>query len=222
MSPEDPEEGDYDEETDTYYSDRFGWVSLQFYQFLTKGGYSIKDKNEAIYVFLKSQGLADTDSEDNNEESSQNNQSEDSAPSDYYLEGLEAFANLLEPLVELSPFTGSIYSYNDEQMNGGNPAIAGVLFAIVLDGIPGGGSCKVQFGKTANQIYHAFRHVDDLGLDRVKVQKAIITHFKDVGHRVVAGKPFNQVVTVDGHKIQYTAYKLSDGTINIGRIHGVK
>jgi hypothetical protein len=39
---------------------------------------------------------------------------------------------------------------------------------------------------------------------------------------IMPGQPFNQTVIVNGQKIQYTAYKLSNGTINVGRIHGVK
>lgn len=33
---------------------------------------------------------------------------------------------------------------------------------------------------------------------------------------------FNQIINIDGQDIQYTAYKLADGTINVGRIHGVE
>ena len=40
--------------------------------------------------------------------------------------------------------------------------------------------------------------------------------------QVIAGKPFNGIVEVSGHKIQYTAWKLSDGVFNIGRMHGIK
>lgn len=32
----------------------------------------------------------------------------------------------------------------------------------------------------------------------------------------------NRVITVQGQKLQYTAYKLPNGKINIGRIHEVK
>jgi len=80
----------------------------------------------------------------------------------------------------------------------------------------------VQFGKTENQIYHAFRHTDELGLDRKAVQSSIETHFRSVSSEIVEGTPFNQLVEVEGIKIQYTAFKLSDGTINIGRIHGIE
>ena len=80
----------------------------------------------------------------------------------------------------------------------------------------------VQFGKTENQIFHAFRHTDALGLDRSVVQSTIQNHFKTVSSQVVAGKPLNQIVEIGGQRIQYTAFKLPDGTFNIGRIHGIK
>ncbi len=80
----------------------------------------------------------------------------------------------------------------------------------------------VQFGKTSNQISHAFRHTDALGLDRALVQSSIQTHFKTASSQIVAGKPFNQIIEIGGQKLQYTAFKLSDGTFNIGRIHGIK
>ncbi|MFV0291022.1 MAG: RHS repeat domain-containing protein [Mangrovibacterium sp.] len=80
----------------------------------------------------------------------------------------------------------------------------------------------IQFGKTENQVYHAFRHTDELGLDKSLVQSTVQNHFKTVSAQVVMGKPFNQIIEIGGQKIQYTAFKLSDGTFNIGRIHGIK
>jgi hypothetical protein len=88
--------------------------------------------------------------------------------------------------------------------------------------VKGGGKLAVQFGKTENQIYHAFRHTDALGLDRSLVQSTIQNHFKTVSSQVVPGKPFNQIIKIGSQRIQYTVFKLPDGTFNIGRIHGVK
>jgi hypothetical protein len=48
------------------------------------------------------------------------------------------------------------------------------------------------------------------------------THFRGVSSQIATGKPFNQIIEVAGQRIQYTAFKLKNGTINIGRIHGVK
>ena len=83
-----------------------------------------------------------------------------------------------------------------------------------------GSQTTVRFGANANQVSHAFRHTDELGLDRTVVQSAVQKHFNGVSSQIVQGKPFNQVIDVAGQRIQYTAFKLSDGTVNIGRIHG--
>jgi hypothetical protein len=59
-------------------------------------------------------------------------------------------------------------------------------------------------------------------LDRAVVKAAVETHFRGVSSQIVTGKPFNQIIEIAGQRIQYTAFRLKDGTINIGRIHGVK
>lgn len=94
-------------------------------------------------------------------------------------------------------------------------------------GLFGGGKAAnttltIQFGKGTDQVRHAFRHTDAFGLNRTAVKTAVETHFKRVSSQIVSGKPFNQIIEVGGQRIQYTAFKLKDGTINIGRIHGVK
>lgn|GEM_PF-3179059 len=79
----------------------------------------------------------------------------------------------------------------------------------------------IQFGGNANQVYHAFRHIDKLGLDRTLVQTTVQNHLRSVVSLVEPGKPLNQIIEIGGQKIQYTAYQLVNGTINVGRIHGV-
>lgn len=80
----------------------------------------------------------------------------------------------------------------------------------------------IQFGNNENQIYHTFRHTDALGLERSSIQLAIKEHFPSVISKLTNGKPLNSIIEVGGQRIQYTAFKLSNGTINIGRIHGLK
>lgn len=87
---------------------------------------------------------------------------------------------------------------------------------------PSGVKLLVQFGKTENQVYHTFRHIEKMGLNKTVVQNAIMKHFQTVYKEIKEGQSLNKVITVQGQQIQYSAYKLSDGTINIGRIHGVK
>jgi RHS repeat-associated protein len=79
---------------------------------------------------------------------------------------------------------------------------------------------KITFGQNANQTYHAFRHTDEMGLAREAVESAVREHLPTVVSQIVEAKPLNQVIEVAGQKLQYTAYKLPDGTINVGRIHG--
>ena len=83
------------------------------------------------------------------------------------------------------------------------------------------GLLNIQFGNNPNQIYHAFRHTDDLGLDRELVKKAVIADLSKCANQVPNGKPFNQKITVNGIDLQYTAFKLKNGTLNVGRIHGI-
>jgi hypothetical protein len=107
-------------------------------------------------------------------------------------------------------------------------AVTGGVIGKVVGGIAGKlavkevGNLAIQFGKTENQIYHVFRHTDALGLDRSLVQSMVQNHFKTVSSQVVSGKPFNQIIEIGGQRVQYSVFKLSDGTFNIGRIHGIK
>lgn len=81
---------------------------------------------------------------------------------------------------------------------------------------------NIQFGNNANQEYHTFRHTDELGLNRAEVKTAVEIHLEANAHLIEAGRPFNQIINYNGQNIQYTGYKLPNGTINVGRIHGVK
>jgi hypothetical protein len=84
----------------------------------------------------------------------------------------------------------------------------------------GGGDAVVRFGHNNNQIYHAFRHIDDMGLDRNVVQKTIEADIKKVLESKEILKP--KILEVNGQKIEYHPYKLPDGTINVGRINAIK
>lgn len=79
----------------------------------------------------------------------------------------------------------------------------------------------IVFGQNENQTYHAFRHIDELGLSRDVVSQAIVTDFSRKYTQVVTGIPFNQIIEVGGKHLQYTVYKLTNGKYNIGRIHGI-
>ena len=81
----------------------------------------------------------------------------------------------------------------------------------------------VQFGNNPNQVYHTFRHVDDMGLNRNMVRSSVINDLKRIGN-IPVDKPVNRIINVSGDKLQYTVFKrLENGKYiyNIGRIHGI-
>ena len=80
----------------------------------------------------------------------------------------------------------------------------------------------IVFGQNGNQAYHTFRHIDKINLSQDVVRRIIINDLKTKHSQIIPGKPFNQIVKIGNYKLQYTAYKLPNGKINIGRIHEVK
>ncbi|MDD7888278.1 RHS repeat-associated core domain-containing protein [Flavivirga sp. 57AJ16] len=98
-------------------------------------------------------------------------------------------------------------------------AIVTLIYAgPLLKSIFTGGAARITFGQGANQIFHTFRHIEQAGLSRQAVQKAVQESVKQSSKLIVKGKPFNKIITVGGQQIQYTAYKLPSGLINVGRI----
>ncbi|MDI1240474.1 MAG: RHS repeat-associated core domain-containing protein [bacterium] len=78
---------------------------------------------------------------------------------------------------------------------------------------------SVQFGRVANQISHTFRHTDSLGLNRQDVQAAVMQNIQNIASKIPPGQHYNGIVQVGGQTLQYTAFKLPNGAINVGRIH---
>jgi RHS repeat-associated protein len=82
-------------------------------------------------------------------------------------------------------------------------------------------SPKIQFGRVSNQVYHTFRHTNQLGLSQAAVTSAVQTDLRTIARGIQLGQAINRVITVGGQNLQYTVFKLSDGTLNVGRIHGI-
>jgi hypothetical protein len=120
----------------------------------------------------------------------------------------EDWRRAMEVLMAVTPF-------------GPEDALGGLGVHVVEELAAKGAEAIVTFGRNANQIEHAFRHIDQLGLPREAVKKAIEEHLPSVVDKIPNGKPLNQVIEVGGKRIQYSAFRLPDGTINVGRIHGV-
>jgi hypothetical protein len=87
----------------------------------------------------------------------------------------------------------------------------------VSQGIASGIGPTIQFGANDNQSYHTFRHVDGGGYDSTAVKSAVTSDLTSIGKSLSQGQ-YTGTVVVDGTTLKYSAYKLSDGTINVGRI----
>lgn len=84
-----------------------------------------------------------------------------------------------------------------------------------------GTSADPTFGRDLNQVHHAFRHTDKLGLSREDVMQAVRQDLVGQSKNIPDGLPLNRVVDVAGTRVQYSAFRLADGSVNVGRIHGV-
>ncbi|WP_322063507.1 hypothetical protein, partial [Paraburkholderia tropica] len=79
------------------------------------------------------------------------------------------------------------------------------------------GRPTIQFGANDNQSYHTFRHVASGGYDVTAVQSAVTGNLSNIGASLPEGL-YNGTVVVNGTTFDYSAYKLPNGTINVGRI----
>ena len=85
------------------------------------------------------------------------------------------------------------------------------------------GGQRIVFGQNANQVSHAFRHTDRLGLDRAEVMDAIVRDLRPyLPLPVPPPRDFIFVgqVTMRGMVLLYRAYPLSEELANVGRITG--
>lgn len=74
----------------------------------------------------------------------------------------------------------------------------------------------IQFGKGTNQVSHAFRHIDGV-VDQTKAVTAITNDLNAAASVIKSGNNIRKLV-VDGVEVTYNAFRLPDGTINVGRI----
>ncbi|MGX9773218.1 RHS repeat domain-containing protein [Janthinobacterium aestuarii] len=97
------------------------------------------------------------------------------------------------------------------------PAIGSWMVA-GLKRLFGLGKSEVQFGNVENQVNHAFRHIDKAGMDRAAVQQAIRQDISRAAESLSKGQQYTGNVVVNGTRVEYSAFKLENGTINVGRI----
>ena len=107
---------------------------------------------------------------------------------------------------------------------------ANLAFLVGTDGLGGeleagveaaesieGAASEIQFGNNPNQDYHTFRHIEEAGLDKKAVRQAIEKDLSGVKDSLPNGLK-KGTVTVGGKTVDYHAFKLSSGVINVGRI----
>jgi hypothetical protein len=76
----------------------------------------------------------------------------------------------------------------------------------------------IQFGGNQNQVYHAFRHTKEAGLNSESVSQAILNDLKTAGSTLTEGEQLIRKIKVNGMELTYTAFKTVKGFINVGRI----
>lgn len=76
---------------------------------------------------------------------------------------------------------------------------------------------RIQFGRVQNQVDHAFRHTDQIGLARSDVQAAIRQDLSESANLLQEGLNV-RTVRVGDVEVTYNAFRFSDDTINVGRI----
>ena len=76
---------------------------------------------------------------------------------------------------------------------------------------------RVEFGANENQTYHAFRHTDEAGMARQDVQAAIRKVLEPIADSLPKGHN-NGSANLNGTRLDFTAYRRTNGSINVGRI----
>ncbi|MBX3717662.1 MAG: hypothetical protein KF738_16815 [Burkholderiales bacterium] len=87
-----------------------------------------------------------------------------------------------------------------------------------IQGVRAGSGVGVEIGANANQVAHAFRHVDALGLPRDAVTAAIQADMSTFKSSMQVGQTAIRTVTVVGVDVTYHAHRVTQSLVNIGRI----
>lgn len=75
----------------------------------------------------------------------------------------------------------------------------------------------IEFGRNENQLHHTFRHVERAGFNPEAVEQAIREQLSQVEAEMLPGLTIGHIVVSDT-VLEYSAYKLPDGRIHVGRI----
>lgn len=138
----------------------------------------------------------------------------------YEFPGIEGPANL----AGAAHIAGSQALINEFAKQAAFQAIGGLAGHLIGAGIDAALAARaataqaeaVQFGRTANQVYHAFRHLQEEGVNVEAAKDAILNDISAKG--TLPQGLTTGTVNVGGRSLTYNAFKLADGTINVGRV----
>lgn len=92
----------------------------------------------------------------------------------------------------------------------------------------GGGAARsgatttaVSFGRNPNQVFHTFRHIEQIGMSRASTSRVISSDLARVAKSVAPGTSITRTISIGSIRIEYRAYKFGDGTMNVGSIFAV-
>jgi hypothetical protein len=76
----------------------------------------------------------------------------------------------------------------------------------------------VHFGQNPNQSRHTFRHTKEYGLQSKQVESAVEQDLRKNMHKIDLNKSYKGIVKVNGVELEYNAYEIASGEINVGKI----
>lgn len=79
----------------------------------------------------------------------------------------------------------------------------------------------VTFGRNPNQVSHTFRHIKEIGMNTASASRVISADLAKAAKSVAAGTSVTRTVVIGSIRVEYRAYKFSDGTMNVGSIFAV-
>jgi uncharacterized protein RhaS with RHS repeats len=80
-------------------------------------------------------------------------------------------------------------------------------------------NCTISFGRNKDQADHATRHLNDKGIDPETAMEKITNDINRLNGEGKIGDGLNRgSINVNGATVDYSAYRLPDGSVNVGRM----
>lgn len=78
---------------------------------------------------------------------------------------------------------------------------------------------SITFGQDGNQLSHVDRHLIKFGADVDAVKAAVVQDLRAISAKILPNRGWEGYVNVGGEVYKYGAFRLPNGTINVGKIH---